>query len=64
MDSLAMSEDKVIRLVKDLVKAYLEVKSEIERVKSEVVRNILDVLDLINFRRLLKEALQEELEHR
>jgi len=59
-----MSEDKVIRLVKDLVKAYLEVKSEIERVKSEVVRNILDVLDLINFRRLLKEALQEELEHR
>ncbi len=58
-----MSEDRVITLVKELVKTYLTLKSEVDRMKSELLSSIFDVLDTINFRRIIREVLQED-EHK
>ena len=59
-----MSKDRTLHMIKELVKAYLEIKSEIDNAKSEIIKSIMDALDMINFRKIIREVLQEDSGHK
>ncbi len=61
---MTADSNKTLNLIKELVKSYLEIRASIEEAKSEIIRTVLEALDIVNFRKLIREVLQEDSEHR
>ena len=61
---MTADSNKTLNLIKELVKSYLEIRASIGEAKSEIIRTVLEALDVVNFRKLIREVLQEDSEHR